>query len=119
MSAAKAKTDMKELKDIKTELNRLNHLSEELKTKKKRLEENIMIFLDKNKLPGIKFEDLIIQSKPRKQRERKKAKEKEEDVVKLLERNGISNSTGVYKQICEALKGKENVRSGIQIKEQK
>jgi hypothetical protein len=116
MAAIKARSDMKELKDINAELKRLTLKAKELKTKKTAIEQNITQYLQKTDQQGIKYEDLVVFPAEKKLRERKKAAEKQQDVVRLLENSGIADSKGLYKQIQEALKGKEQVKSSLHIK---
>jgi hypothetical protein len=118
MSSAKARNDMRELKEIKTEIDRLNTRVKELKEKKAVLEESIATYLEQTDQPGIKYEDMVVLARERKVRERKKNADKQDDIVRLLEESGISNSKGLYKQITEAMKGKEQVKTGLQIKTQ-
>ena len=119
MAAIKARSDMKELRDIKSEIDRLSARLKELKTKKIDIESNIAKFLEQTDQPGIKFEELVVMQKDKKITTRKKVEEKQQDVVKILEYNGISDSKGLYKKIQEAMKGKQKIVTGLDIKEQK
>jgi hypothetical protein len=116
-TATEIRSNMKELKDINTEIKRLNFLLKGYRERKKELEDNIMEYLERTGQPGIKYEDLIVLSGERKARERKKKEEKEYDVLTLLEQNGVRNSRVLYNDILEAMKGEEKVVSSLKIKE--
>lgn len=116
-TATEIRSNMKELKDINTEIKRLNILLKGHRDRKKELEENIIEYLDRTGQPGIKYEDLIVLAGEKKARDRKKKEEKELDVLTLLEERGIRDSRTLYNDIIEAMKGEEKVVSSLKIKE--
>jgi hypothetical protein len=116
-TATEIRSNMKELKDINTEIKRLNYLLKGYRERKKELEETIIEYLERTGQPGIKYEDLIVLAGEKKARDRKKKEEKEYDVLTLLEQNGVRNSRGLYNDILEAMKGEEKVVSSLKIKE--
>lgn len=116
-TATEIRSNMKELKDINTEIKRLNIVLRGYRERKKELEENIIEYLDRTGQPGIKYEDLIVLAGEKKARDRKKKEEKELDVLTLLEERGIRDSRNLYNDILEAMKGEEKVVSSLKIKE--
>jgi hypothetical protein len=116
-TATEIRSNMKELKDINTEIKRLNIVLKGYRDRKKELEENIIEYLDRTGQPGIKYEDLIVLAGEKKARDRKKKEEKELDVLTLLEERGIRDSRNLYNDILEAMKGEEKVVSSLKIKE--
>ncbi len=116
-TATEIRSNMKELKDINTEIKRLNIVLKGYRDRKKELEDNIIEYLDRTGQPGIKYEDLIVLAGEKKARERKKKEEKELDVLTLLEERGIRDSRNLYNDIIEAMKGEEKVVSSLKIKE--
>jgi hypothetical protein len=116
-TATEIRSNMKELKDINTEIKRLNIVLKGYRDRKKELEDSIIEYLDRTGQPGIKYEDLIVLAGEKKARERKKKEEKELDVLTLLEERGIRDSRNLYNDILEAMKGEEKVVSSLKIKE--
>lgn len=116
-TATEIRSNMKELKDINTEIKRLNIILKGYRDRKKELEETIIEYLDRTGQPGIKYEDLIVLAGEKKARDRKKKEEKELDVLTLLEERGIRDSRNLYNDILEAMKGEEKVVSSLKIKE--
>jgi hypothetical protein len=116
-TATEIRSNMKELKDINTEIKRLNIILKGYRDRKKELEETIIEYLDRTGQPGIKYEDLIVLAGEKKARDRKKKEEKEFDVLTLLEERGIRDSRNLYNDILEAMKGEEKVVSSLKIKE--
>jgi hypothetical protein len=116
-TATEIRSNMKELKDINTEIKRLNINLKGYRDRKKELEETIIEYLDRTGQPGIKYEDLIVLAGEKKARDRKKKEEKEFDVLTLLEERGIRDSRNLYNDILEAMKGEEKVISSLKIKE--
>jgi hypothetical protein len=110
---------MKELKGINNELERINKSTKGLRDRKKKIETYILDYLENNDQPGIKYEDLIVLRHQKKKRLPKAKEEKKEDVIRILEDNGIENSIQVYNDILENMKGEEEKIASIKIKKDK
>jgi hypothetical protein len=119
MSTVKIVSDMKELKIINNEMKRCNVILKQLRERKKKIENNILNYLENNEKPGVKYEDLIAVKKDKKQRERKSQTEKKEEAIRLLENNGIRDAENFYKEFIETIKGKEEIISSLKVKEHK
>ncbi len=116
-SATQIRLEMKELKDINTEIKRLGASLKALRDRKKDLENDIIDYLERTGQPGIKYEDLIVLAGERKHRERKNKDEKELDVLTILEEKGIRDSRAVYNEIVEAMRGEQKISPSLKIKE--
>ena len=116
-SATQIRLEMKELKEVNTEIKRLCGSLKALRDRKKDLENDIINYLERTGQPGIKYEDLIVLAGERKHRERKNKDEKELDVLTILEEQGIRDSRTVYNEILEAMKGEQKISPSLKIKE--
>lgn len=117
--AQKVVSDMKELKNLSTEIKRLNAETKVLRLKKKDIEERIMDYLHEENQPGVKYGDLVVLSKERITRKRLKKKEKEDNAILTLENMGIVNAKDAFQSILESMKGEETVVESLQLKETK
>jgi hypothetical protein len=116
-TATQIRSEMKELKEINTEIKRLSITLKNLRERKKGLEDDIIEYLDRTGQPGIKYEDLIVLSGEKKCREKKKKEEKELDVLTILEDKGIRNSRETYLEILEAMRGEQKTAPSLKIRE--
>src|SRR6266404_2845613 len=107
--AQKVVSDLKELKNISSEIKRLNIEGKLLRLKKKDIEDRIMEYLHEVDQPGVKYGDLVVLSKERTQRKRLKKKEKEENAMAVLETMGISDPKTALDSILDSMKGEEIV----------
>lgn len=110
-------SDLKELKNITSELKRMTAESRVLRLKKKEIEDRIISYLKQVDQPGVKYGDLIVLSKERMGRERLKNREKEENAISRLESLGIVNAKEALHSILDSMKGKEKLIESLQIKE--
>lgn len=117
--AQKVVSDLKELKNLSTEIKRLNAETKVLRLKKKDIEERIMEYLHEVDQPGVKYGDLVVLSKERTTRKRLKKKEKEDNAIQTLENMGVMNPKEALQSILESMKGEETVVESLQIKETK
>lgn len=117
--AQKVVSDLKELKNVSSEIKRLNAESKVLRLKKKDIEERIMEYLHEVDQPGVKYGDLIVLSKERTTRKRLKKKEKEENAIGILEGMGVINAKEALTSILDSMKGEETTVESLQIKETK
>ena len=116
-TATQIRSEMKELKEVNTEIKRLAISLKMLRERKKGLEEDIIEYLNRTGQPGIKYEDLIVLAGEKKCREKKKKEEKELDVLTILEDHGIRNSRETYLEILEAMRGEQKTAPSLKIKE--
>jgi hypothetical protein len=116
-TATQIRSEMKELKEVNTEIKRLAISLKILRDRKKGLEEDIIEYLNRTGQPGIKYEDLIVLSGEKKCREKKKKEEKELDVLTILEDHGVRNSRETYLEILEAMRGEQKIAPSLKIKE--
>ena len=117
--AQKVVSDLKELKNVSSEIKRLNAEIKLLRLKKKDIEERVMEYLHEVDQPGVKYGDLVVLSKERTTRKRLKKKEKEENAVSVLENMGVTNPKEALQTILDSMKGEETVVESLQIKETK
>ena len=116
-TATQIRYEMKELKDINTEIKNIAIKLKLLRERKKELEEDIIEYLNRTGQPGIKYEDLIVLAGEKKCRDKKKKEEKELDVLTILEQEGIRDSRTVYNHIVEAMRGEQRLAPSLKIKE--
>lgn len=117
--AQKVVDDLKELKNVSSEIKRLNMEIKLLRLRKKEIEDNIMEYLHTVDQPGVKYGDLVVLSKERTTRKRLKKKEKEENATGILEGMGVANPKEALQTILDSMKGEETVVESLQIKETK
>jgi septal ring factor EnvC (AmiA/AmiB activator) len=116
-SAVQIASNMNELKQINTEIKRLTTQIKILKEKKKEIDENIIEYLKDNDSDAIRYKDLIVQTKEKKHREKKKKIERENDILNVLQQAGVNDSVKVLDGIKSALRGKEFNVSCLKVKE--
>lgn len=115
--ATQIANDMKELKAIMSETKKISDKLKELRSRKKQLETNILEYLETNEQPGVKYQELIVLRNEKTTFTKKKPKEREQEVVRILEENGISDPRNVYKLIGEAGKGEEVSVTRLRVKQ--
>lgn len=115
--ASSVARDMSELKEIVSEIKNLNQRSKELRDRKKELENKILDYLEQTEQPGVKFKELIVLKSETTSHFRKNKKEKQEDIIKVLEENGISEPQKVYGQITKAMIGDEHTKTRLKVKQ--
>lgn len=115
--ATQIANDMKELKAIMAETKKITETLKELRDRKKTLESNILQYLEDNQQPGVKFQELIVLRNEKTTFTKKKSKDKEQAIVRILEENGVSDARGVYKAIGEAGKGEEIAVTKLKVKQ--
>jgi hypothetical protein len=96
---------VKELKELNEELKTLRLRIKESNIRKKECENDVLVYLDENQQPGVKYGNFIILAETKNRRTRKKKAEKEEDGRAVLDRYGVENSDTVYKELMESMKG--------------
>jgi hypothetical protein len=115
----KVVSDLKELKNVVSEIKRLNIESKLLRLKKKEIEDRIMDYLQEVDQPGVKYGELIVLSKERTTRKKLNKKEKEANALQVLEELGVTDTRKAFTDILDSMKGEETVVTSLQIKETK
>ena len=102
---SKIQADVYELKQINTEIKRLQNVIKDLRKRASSLETSIVNYLNEKDQKGIKYEGsaLILENKIR--RVSKSKQKAEEDCCRILRENGVSNPQDVLTQIIESRKG--------------
>ncbi len=107
---------LKELNKIYLEDKKLDDQRKLLKLRKVELEAQVLKYIKEKQIPGVKYENIEVLSKEKKQRIRMTKNEKEDAARKILEDSGISNSQEVLKKMFESMKGEEITVDAIKIK---
>lgn len=98
-------TYVQELKDINLEIKRLKNVISEYKKRAILLEKNILSYLNEKDIPGVKDKDTAIIIENKKKRVNLSKKNLENESLRILESNGISNPKLVLEQLLNARKG--------------
>lgn len=97
---------MTELKDLTNEIKKRSIELSKLRKRRDELEEKMCKFLEDKGQPGIRHKNLAVIAQDKEKRLPKKKKDKKEDAVIILRKNGIvSNPETVYEQLVESMKG--------------
>ncbi len=112
-------SELNQLKEIDKELKRLSGLSRELKKKKVMIEERVLTYLQKTKRDGVKTQDIMVLAKEKVSRPTKPKETKEQDVQAVLQKVGVRNIEQAYQEILEAMKGEEQRKHSLVLKQQK
>jgi hypothetical protein len=107
--------ELRELKNINTELKRLNAECKNLRLKKREIEDNIKAYLEREKQEGVKYEDIIVLAREKTTHRRLKKKERDEKLLSAINELGVSDSTEALETIKESLRGEEVVVKSLQI----
>lgn len=110
---------MRELKNIQSEIKRLNEHLKNLRDKKNTIEANILNYLKQTNQIGVKYEDTIVMIHDKKHRQKINQKDKKEEIIKYLENQGIRNAESFFKDISEKMKGTQQTISSIKLTEYK
>jgi len=117
MSAHQIQSDMRELKELTTEIKRMKMTLKLLNLKKHEIEDRIKDYLDKNEQPGIKYQSLVVLATEKKVRKRKTVEERANEVAQILEEKGIHDVDDTVLEIMETLKGKAQTTMALKIKD--
>lgn len=110
---------MRELKNIQSEIKRLNEQLKNLKEKKSTIETNILTYLKQTNQLGVKYEDTVVMIQDKKHRQKINQKDKKEEIIKYLENQGIRDAENFFKDISEKMKGVQETISSIKLTEYK
>jgi seryl-tRNA synthetase len=115
--ATQIANDMKEMKALINEIKKVTEHLKELRLRKREIENNILQYLEENEQPGVKYQELVVLKNEKTTFTKKKSKEKESDIIRILEENGITDGKKVYQLIGQASKGEEVPVTKLRIKE--
>ena len=115
MATNKARTELIELKNIHTEINRLKNTLKDLTTKSKFITESIHKYLKDTNQQSISYGDFKIEATMKQRRQRKKQAEKEKDILNVLQNAGIRDAKRLYQEINNSLKGEVTTESSIKV----
>lgn len=115
--ASEVAEKMNELKNLVAEMKRLNTTLREMRDRKKEIEADILTYIEENELPGFKFNEIVVLKTESTVRTRKKKKEKDEEIIKVLEEAGIADAKNVCEKLKNAGKGEEQQVPKLRIKQ--
>jgi len=110
------KLDLNELAQINNEIKRLQGNIRTLRKRANELSESTINYLKEKDQPGVKYNGTAIIIETKSKRESKSNKDRENDALKILEEEGISNASKVLNDILEARKGNLTDIQKIKIK---
>lgn len=110
---------MRQLNVLITHIKNTQTQLKKMKEAKSQLEERIMKYLNQTNRSGAKTNDLLILTKEKTVRNRKKKDEKEHDVLNVLQQAGVKDAENTYNQILSALKGDEHKSTTLVVKDPK
>lgn len=99
------KAYVQELDSIQYELKTMAARRKKLKEREKKLMEDIKDFLREKDQVGVKHHGTAIILEEKQVRAKKKAKERDQDAIDILEQYGIDNPDKVLAELLEARKG--------------
>jgi|LauGreDrversion4_2_1035121.scaffolds.fasta_scaffold385538_3 hypothetical protein len=117
MSAHQIQSDMRELKELTTEIKRMKMTLKLLNLKKREIEDRIKEYLDRNEQPGIKYQSLVVLATEKKVRKRKTVEERANEVAQILEEKGFHDVDDTVLEIMETLKGRAQTTMALKIKD--
>lgn len=106
---------VEEIKSIDVELKQLRKKTKELNQRKKDLELKIIDYLKEKGQPGVKYNGVAIVLHDKNKTKPKKAKEKREEVLALLESHGLDNAEDITDELFASIKGEQTTYSGLKI----
>ena len=83
------------------------------------LENSVCKFLEETEDVGIKYKDVELVLEDKQVRTRRKAREKEDCVLAVLQRAGISNPSAVLPQVIEATRGEKHTEPKLAVRKSK
>ncbi len=112
------KEDMQELSDILREIKIQGEVLKNLRKQKLEIEGRIINFLQEKDLPGFKYKNMAIVTKERNVTERKKQKEKQQDILDAIyeiRNNSDLTPEQALEEIIHAGRGKQKTKTVIKI----
>lgn len=109
------KADVRELQSIRLELQRMTQKRKELKQKEGEVEARIRDFLKAKDQPGLRDGDFSLIIEEKEVTGPKKAKEKQEDSLAVLERHGVQSPEKLLEELMQARKGEVVVKQKLKV----
>ena len=103
------KGDVEELNKINNEIKRVLGSIKKLRVTKKELEKRVQDYLKEKDIPGVKYQDLVIQLNTTPKKVLKKKAERDRDIFNVLTHFGIQNPNDLLEKLKNA--GKETKSS--------
>ena len=101
------KSDVDDLQKINVEIKRTNESLKKLRETKRTIEHRITTFLKDKDLPGVKYNQNVIVLHQTKSSRVKPKKERQNDILNLLESCGINDPEAVFKRMNDL--GREKI----------
>lgn len=99
------------------ELKRLNTHAKVLRTQKSNLENQIMMYLQQINQSAIKYGNITVSTKQRKQYDRKSNKQKITDAATTLNTMGVQNAEQAIQSLLRVMKGDEHIVEKLEVKQ--
>jgi len=104
---ASIQNNVKELKDINTEIKRLQIETKKLKKRAQDIEKNILSYLNEKEQPGLKYQNTAIIIENKAKRITRTKKDVDGNAIRILEEVGIPNAREILNKITESRKGEQ------------
>jgi len=103
---------VREIKSVDDELKRVNKKAKDLRTQKRKAQDRLYAYMEKNKLET--YEGITKKSiKPKEKAPRKSKTQKKEEAVILFSQAGVKNAERLYDQFLEMQKVKKESEAGF------
>jgi len=104
---ASIQNNVKELKDINTEIKRLQIETKRLKKRAQDIEKNILSYLNEKEQPGLKYQNTAIIIENKAKRVGRSKKDADSNAIRILEESGVHNAREIFNKIKESGKGEQ------------
>ena len=104
---ASIQQNVQELKNINTEIKRLQIETKKLKKRAQDIEKNILSYLNEKEQPGLKYQNTAIIIENKAKRITRSKKDVDSNAIKILEENGVYNAREILSKTKESRKGDE------------
>lgn len=108
-----------ELTAIMTEEKNTRARLKTLRERRTVLENDVCRFLDETRDAGIKYRDLELVLEEKQVRTRRKAREKEDGVLSVLQKAGLPDAVSVLAQVLEATRGEKHTEPKLAVRKAK
>jgi hypothetical protein len=104
-----------EIKELDNQQKNIRERLKQLKEDKKELENKLIMYIDDNDIPGIRYHNVLITPKEVKVSKRLKKQEKEANMLQILEENGVSDPKKVLSEFTLANKSYSEMKNSLDI----
>jgi hypothetical protein len=115
MNVQKVRADMIELRNLNLEITRLKTTLKQLQEKSNTLLSSVQTYLKLTNQQSISVGDFKVEATMKKKRERKKKVEKEQDVIQVLQNNGVRDAKRLVGQIFDSMKGEIKEQTVVKV----